>query len=90
MPRSMRKYHIDKIKSEKHSFIASRDFAYTYAKYGKLMGYANKTQANKRCEELKKMGFDCCVTFEWPFLIISDFEGGRRVRCGNPAGEPIR
>ena len=35
------------------------------------VGYANRTQAEKRCEELRAQGYDCHVrSFVRPFYIV--------------------
>lgn len=66
----MRPYRIEKIKEPLHSFRPVRRGGEAYCKYGSLATYANRTQANNKCEALKVLGFDCYVSFDHPFLII--------------------
>jgi hypothetical protein len=71
MPRPMTRYKtIEKPKAPEHSFVDIRGGRKAYAKNGNLCTYSNRTQADNKVRQLCQLGFDCCRTFEWPFLII--------------------
>ena len=41
-----------------------------YYERNKLLTYANRTQANKKCEWLKAQGINCFVRNRHPFIIL--------------------
>ncbi|MES2382433.1 MAG: hypothetical protein V4538_15405 [Bacteroidota bacterium] len=62
---------IDKPKVIEHSFTSgTTGNGKMYMHRGKLKTYANRTQAENKVKELSKIGFDCFVSFKWPFIII--------------------
>lgn len=70
MPRPMTKYKVETVKPPLHSFQPIRNGSLGYHKYGSLATFANRTQANNKCELLRSLAYDCYVTYNHPFLII--------------------
>lgn len=71
MPKPMTTYKIEKPKVIEHSFTSgSTGNGKMYMHYGKLKTYANKTQAENKVKQLRDLGFDCFVSFKWPFVIL--------------------
>lgn len=68
MPRPMRRYKIAAIKHPEHSF--RKDGLYCH--YGKVKGYANKTQAENKIIELRELGFKVNRSMDHPFTIIQE------------------
>lgn len=53
-------------KVEKHSFNSKK----VYMEFGKVKTYANKTQADKKVNELRGLGFNVGRSISWPFLVL--------------------
>lgn len=70
MPRPMSIFRVETPKKEKHSFEAIRGGVLAYHNYGSLKTYSNRTQADKKVQELKELGYNCFVRYSWPFIII--------------------
>lgn len=64
---AMSKYKpITEPKKPEHSFTKNG----VYLNYGIVKTYANKTQCQVRIALLKSLGYDCYMSYDWPFIIL--------------------
>jgi hypothetical protein len=91
MKRPMTIFKMDTPKIERHTFVQTRK-GMAYAEYGRLKTFSNRTQAQKKVNDLISLGFKVCCTVSHPFLIVpvvSEKENThRRVGAENAPTDP--
>lgn len=66
MPKAMRRYITGTITPPEHSFRTDG----IYCRYGVVKVYANKTQAEDKITELRRLGFHVSRSMDYPYTII--------------------
>lgn len=69
MKKPMTTYKIEAPEVEKHSFVKTRR-GMVYAENGDIKTYSNRTQAQKKVDELNALGLNVSFSMQWPFVIV--------------------